>query len=80
MNLSEYFKIKDFLEIYLTDKIFVFISVEDDEIIIEMTKDKDFFEKINIEHLVDINMNTKVEDVKDIIIHTILERYILEHM
>ena len=80
MNLSEYFKIKEFLEIYLTDKIFVFISVEDDEIIIEMTKDKDFFEKINIEHLVDINMNTKVEDVKDIIIHTILERYILEHM
>lgn len=80
MNLSEYFKIKEFLEIYLTDKIFVFISVEDDEIIIEMTKDKNFFEKINIEHLVDINMNTKVEDVKDIIIYTILERYILEHM
>lgn len=80
MNLSEYFKIKEFLKIYLSDKVFAFLSIEDNELIIEITKDENFFEKINIEHLVDINMNTKVEDIKDIIIHTILEKYILEHM
>lgn len=84
MKLEEYFKIKDFLKITLINDIFVLLSVEDGQLIIELSRDENFFEKVNLENISDIiwniDFNTKIEDIKDIIIQVILNRYITEHM
>lgn len=80
MKLEEYFKIKDTFEITLINNVFAFLSVEDDELIIEVSRDKNFFEKINLEGKINIDFDTEIQEVKDIIIDFILNRYITEHM
>ena len=80
MKLEEYFKIKDVFEITLINNIFAFLSVEDDELIIEVSKDRNFFEKINLDGIINIDFDTEIQEVKDIIIDFILNRYITEHM
>ena len=80
MKLEEYFKIKDTFEITLINNVFAFLSVENDELIIEVSRDKNFFEKINLEGKINIDFDTEIQEVKDIIIDFILNRYIIEHM
>lgn len=80
MKLEEYFKIKDTFEITLINNVFAFLSVEDDELIIEVSRDKNFFEKVNLEGKINIDFDTEIQKVKDIIIDFILNRYITEHM
>ena len=46
MKLEEYFKIKDFLKITLINDICVLLSVEDGELIIELSRDENYFEKV----------------------------------
>lgn len=80
ISIKDFLKNNDYLKIYLTGNIFVCICEEDSELIIELSADEDYLTKTNIEHLVNINFDTDVFKVKQIITHDVLNRYILEHL